>query len=413
ADAQLPEVDAGRPLRIGHGLSIAVRRRTGGSLLASNGASTAAEPVAGFTFGDHSHASYRDRTGAAAERRRPDERASDCPRGRLGWPLPQARPLPGGARADPRAREQAPRPVRADTRRHPAPRGRSRDQGAARRTSRRLGHALVLGGERPDERRAIPRGAGMDDREHRRHRLARARDRSDRDEGSTPARRRGEGLSGHGLRPRRTRGTAEAHRADDPGPALVRAGPAHGRTGRRLRRVRRRRARVPGHAALPRPHRAKRVGAETSRHPCVPRGRSRRCRGASRIVRARLRELARDAWIQHERAEREVVPHLVRPSIPILFFGDSERFAASPLRVITVGLNPSREEFPRAAPFLRFPAAEGASGRDPDRYLASLDAYFRTAPYTGWFNPSFEPLLRGLGSSYYDGALSAALHTEL
>lgn len=130
-------------------------------------------------------------------------------------------------------------------------------------------------------------------------------------------------------------------------------------------------------------------------------------------MRARLRELARDAWIQHERAEREVVPHLVRPSIPILFFGDSERFAASPLRVITVGLNPSREEFPRAAPFLRFPAAEGASGRDPDRYLASLDAYFRTAPYTGWFNPSFEPLLRGLGSSYYDGALSAALHTDL
>lgn len=97
-------------------------------------------------------------------------------------------------------------------------------------------------------------------------------------------------------------------------------------------------------------------------------------------MRGRLRELARDAWTQHDRAERDSVPHLVRPSIPILFFGDSERFASSPRRVITVGLNPSREEFPRRASFLRFATAEGTTGRDPDRYLASLDAYFRTAP---------------------------------
>lgn len=48
-----------------------------------------------------------------------------------------------------------------------------------------------------------------------------------------------------------------------------------------------------------------------------------------------------------------------------------------------------------------------------DGYLASLDAYFRTAPYTGWFNPSFEPLLRGLGASYYEAAPSVALHTDL
>lgn len=130
-------------------------------------------------------------------------------------------------------------------------------------------------------------------------------------------------------------------------------------------------------------------------------------------MRERLRELAHDAWEQHDRAARDSVPHLVRPSIPILFFGDSERFASSPRRVITVGLNPSREEFPRRAPLLRFPAAEDRSGRDPDPYLASLDAYFRTAPYTGWFNPSFEPLLRGLGASYYDNGPSVALHTDL
>lgn len=130
-------------------------------------------------------------------------------------------------------------------------------------------------------------------------------------------------------------------------------------------------------------------------------------------MRERLRDLAHEAWAQHRRADRAGLAHLVRPSMPILFFGDSERFARSPLHVITVGLNPSREEFPRVTPFLRFPGSEALNSDDPSGYLASLNAYFRTAPYTSWFNPSFEPLLRGLGASYYDAAPSAALHTDL
>jgi len=92
-------------------------------------------------------------------------------------------------------------------------------------------------------------------------------------------------------------------------------------------------------------------------------------------MRERLEELAREAWQQHEQAERSAIPHLVRPSIPVLFFGDSERFAGSPLRIITVGLNPSREEFPRAAPFLRFPGSGQWTDDDPGAYLASLNAY--------------------------------------
>jgi hypothetical protein len=130
-------------------------------------------------------------------------------------------------------------------------------------------------------------------------------------------------------------------------------------------------------------------------------------------VRDRLRLLARDAWQEHHRAQREHVPHLVLPSIPILFFGDSLRFGSSPLRVITVGLNPSREEFPRDAPFSRFPGSAEHGVDDLDAYLTGLDAYFRADPYTAWFNPSFEPVLRGLGASYYDGPQSRALHTDL
>ena len=129
-------------------------------------------------------------------------------------------------------------------------------------------------------------------------------------------------------------------------------------------------------------------------------------------MRDRLQALAADAWREHRRADQHGASFLVRPSIPILYFGDSQRYRQSRLRVITVGLNPSREEFPRNAPFSRF-------GRpindDIDRsaYLRSLDSYFRVDPYTQWFNPSFEPLLQSLGTSYYDGLSSQALHTDL
>jgi len=78
--------------------------------------------------------------------------------------------------------------------------------------------------------------------------------------------------------------------------------------------------------------------------------------------------------------------------------------------VITVGLNPSHVEFPADDPFQRFP---GGAGGDPHAYLSSLNGYFRTEPYTKWFNPSFEPMLNGLDCSYYGGHSSVALHTDL
>ncbi len=104
----------------------------------------------------------------------------------------------------------------------------------------------------------------------------------------------------------------------------------------------------------------------------------------------------------------------VIPAVPILFFGDIEAYRASPLRVLTVGLNPSRREFPADQPFRRFPLAEGSLGRKPSRYLDAMSAYFRTDPYGDWFNSAFEPLLNGMGASYYEsGAASTALHTDI
>ena len=102
----------------------------------------------------------------------------------------------------------------------------------------------------------------------------------------------------------------------------------------------------------------------------------------------------------------------VNPAVPILFFGDLDAYRDSPLRVLTVGLNPSWHEFPANRPFRRFPLAEGISGGEWSRYLDAMSAYFRTDPYSAWFS-AYEPLLNGMDASYYHDHASTALHTDI
>ena len=116
------------------------------------------------------------------------------------------------------------------------------------------------------------------------------------------------------------------------------------------------------------------------------------------------------AWRAFERAAR--LPSRVSPAVPILFFGDAVAYSRSPVRLLTVGLNPSSEEFPARRPFQRFPLASTVTATDQDRYVRALSAYFRTDPYDSWFR-NFEPLLTGAGSNYYPGWNSTALHTDI
>jgi len=99
-------------------------------------------------------------------------------------------------------------------------------------------------------------------------------------------------------------------------------------------------------------------------------------------------------------------------SRPIAWFGDTNNYAASPLRILTVGLNPSQIEFPAGQPALRFPAASGVE-QACDSYVASLNDYFRVDPYWRWFN-TYRPLLEGLQASF-EGTLgsNSAVHTDL
>ncbi|MGD0093560.1 MAG: hypothetical protein ABSE73_26925 [Planctomycetota bacterium] len=127
--------------------------------------------------------------------------------------------------------------------------------------------------------------------------------------------------------------------------------------------------------------------------------------------------LLREAWGLF--AKCQSTPYLVTPSIPILYFGDYPRYCLSSPKVITVGLNPSLAEFPTAKPFQRFPAAEHIctvkpSPEDLKKYSTALNNYFEVHPFAKWFG-SFEPLLNGLGCSYYNdkGQPNRALHTDL
>ena len=100
---------------------------------------------------------------------------------------------------------------------------------------------------------------------------------------------------------------------------------------------------------------------------------------------------------------------VVRPAVPVLYFGDHPAYTRSRTRVITVGLNPSQAEFPAAARFSRFPGAEGVGGGQ--QYLGSLDHYFTVDPLWRGSTPT-AGLLEGLGTSFETGA-NTALHTDL
>ena len=131
-----------------------------------------------------------------------------------------------------------------------------------------------------------------------------------------------------------------------------------------------------------------------------------------------LQRLVFGCWRLFDRfAEREFV---VRPSIPVLFHGDLNAYLASPIRAITVDLNPASADFPEEDPFRHFPggeelAAVPASERDAafvQRYLDTLAGYFHTEPYLPRFS-SYEAVLRGMGVTYRGDLSRIALNTGL
>ena len=114
---------------------------------------------------------------------------------------------------------------------------------------------------------------------------------------------------------------------------------------------------------------------------------------------------------------------VVHPSMPIPFFGDLKGYWGSRKRVITVGLNPSAEEFSGRKRFARFPGGElvpelihqGKIMQAAKRGLESVLGYFSAGgerAYERWFR-NYRQVLLAMGYDYHPNACAGVvLHTD-
>lgn len=117
--------------------------------------------------------------------------------------------------------------------------------------------------------------------------------------------------------------------------------------------------------------------------------------------------------------------YIVRKSIPIVWFGDIEAYKKSKIKIVTIGINPSNNEFPEGADeklnFSRFPNAEKLYKKESltqeDKILLAetLNGYFKNEPYMNkndFFDVYENKALRRLGASYQNGE-NIALHIDI
>lgn len=104
---------------------------------------------------------------------------------------------------------------------------------------------------------------------------------------------------------------------------------------------------------------------------------------------------------------------VVKPSIPILYFGNYEEYKISEKKIITCALNPSSIEFFNSISYNIEYRFNKNSLNSPSEYYNSLNNYFLQNPYKRWFN-SFEPILNGANSSFYskEEFPNRVLHTD-
>lgn len=109
--------------------------------------------------------------------------------------------------------------------------------------------------------------------------------------------------------------------------------------------------------------------------------------------------------------------------MPILWFGNLPAYSESKLKVVTVGINPSNQEFPEDPKDFRFngEAINNAYSAicdnaklDIELYKNALNEYFSVNPYYTWFDRAFKSVLNALDCSFYsDKSTNTALHIDL
>lgn len=106
--------------------------------------------------------------------------------------------------------------------------------------------------------------------------------------------------------------------------------------------------------------------------------------------------------------------NIVPNSVPILWFGNAEKYLKSELKIITVSLNPSDIEFKinktsNPTTNLRFPDYNGSI----ESLFTAYNNYFLKNPYNSWFKASFSSVLASFDASHYENARNTALHTDI
>ena len=120
-----------------------------------------------------------------------------------------------------------------------------------------------------------------------------------------------------------------------------------------------------------------------------------------------METLIKDVWNEFVNSKNTLSTHLVNDSIPIIWFGDLNKYSESDKKIVTVSLNPSNIEFEdkKGNKINRFPNASAIKGlnslspKDISTYETAMNNYFNVRPYTNWFkNPEYA--LRALDASY-------------
>jgi hypothetical protein len=113
----------------------------------------------------------------------------------------------------------------------------------------------------------------------------------------------------------------------------------------------------------------------------------------------------------------ERMPCVLKNLIPILWFGDMNKYLTSENKIVTVSLNPSNNEFGN----IKKGIAYNTQYRFLD-YTGSIESlilaynnYFKKDknPYNAWFKASFGAILQSFDASHYDLAKNNALHTDI
>ena len=105
---------------------------------------------------------------------------------------------------------------------------------------------------------------------------------------------------------------------------------------------------------------------------------------------------------------------IVPNSIPIIWFGNFEKYISSKVKIITVSLNPSDNEFKLIktdtySTKYRFPSYNGTV----NSMYTSYNEYFLKKSYGSWFKASFKSVLESFDASHYANSTNIALHTDI